>query len=50
MSPPTLCIPDTEDAFLMAINAEIHAPGNVAALLTASSYATTFATTTTTEA
>ena len=40
MSPPTLCIPDTNDAFLMTINAEIHAPGNVAAEVTATNFET----------
>ena len=38
MSAPSLRIPDTDDAFLMAINAEIHAPGNIAAQATASNF------------
>ncbi len=44
MSSPSLCIPDANDAFLMAINAEIYSPGNVATHATASNFAT-FATT-----
>mgnify|MGYP006090231449 CR=1 FL=1 len=40
MSSPSLRIPDASDAFLMAINSEIYAPGAVATSATASNFAT----------
>ena len=46
MSAPSLRVPDADDAFLMAINAEIHAPGNIATQATASNFSA-FATATT---
>lgn len=40
MSAPSRCIPDANDAFLLAINDEIYAPGALATASTASSFAT----------
>tara|TARA_B110000444_G_scaffold89305_1_gene84489 strand:+ start:255 stop:2486 length:2232 start_codon:yes stop_codon:yes gene_type:complete len=45
MSAPSMCIPDANDAFLMAINSEIYAPGSIATEATASNFATLVATT-----
>lgn len=46
MSAPSRCIPDANDAFLLAINAEIYAPGSIATEATASNFATLQAATT----